>query len=695
MSFAINSRPINVAGVNGIGIASSIASGGGQLFVITQAVSRTEQGANLISLAQAVAIFGAGQLAEFKQTVGLHQSGGGLFASIAQTVIGSGSGTLFEVAQRVKDPTVAYQFDQEQGAQFGWAEFDLIVTIGNQVIDSGLLTNTLTITRSEGESALVSLTLQPEAGTQDLNQYHGKRVTISASSATKTKLMYDGLVDLPKVDLIGKTITLDCTDGRSEKNNLLSPALVSGIGYHSSAVFSDASDIDEELRQRLETIPYAWDYGTDGIGRLTPWAPKALADFTLDDGAIYYRNPTVSVLSRGRVTNKITLSLTYNYQLLRHRERQYSFDSELGAVYYAAWGLPPTNIQLKQAIESAGWPYDNYQFVGLDPAGRYYFNNVAVFWSPIKRTGEVVTSPKLDMYGEQVVDQNNNPVYTSKLVNKKSVDSTNVYASTAVWAVSKRWSQNVAESIEITLQAPQSIQQYGEVAAEASYGLADDYDATDWEDYEAHKAPPASANQSANGDYIITKASDIAGFNAMALTALNRESTKIIKGHRDNRIDFEVPAWPDVELYHTMETTGGTVKAKGKVSKIQHSFDLIEKEASTDIELSLSQSVGIATNTPIAVPARPVISDAAYTPQVIKLVSHTIPLNGEQNPDWTGYIFQEQVRAGASVPAGLKVPVAMIIDTPDIDDESRDTRELTAAQTYEIEIRNDTLEVIF
>lgn len=656
-----------------------MASGSGLLFSVGQRVVRS----------------GSGQLFSVAQSVKLRRSGSGQLFSVAQSVQNSGSGLLFSVAQRVKDPAVAYQFKQDEGAQFGWPEFDLIVTIGNTVIDPGLLTGTLSITRSEGDSALASITLQPVAGSQDLSQYHGKRVTIAASSATKTKLMYDGKVDVPRVDLIGKTITLDCTDTRKEKNNSLVATFVSGIGYHSSAVFSDPLDIDTELNQRLETIPYAWDYGTDGIGRLTPWEPKAVADYVLGDGVIYYRNPTVSVLARGRVTNKTTITLSYNYQLLRHRERQYTFDSELGAVYYAAWGLPPTNIQLKQAIESAGWPYDNYQFVGLDPAGRYYFNNVAVFWSPIKRTGEVVTSPKLDMYGEQVVDQNGKPVYTSKLVDKKSVDSTNVYANTASWAASKRWAQNVTETIKITLQAPQSIGQYGEVSSEVSYGVADEYDATEWEAYEAHKAPPISAAQSANGDYLSSKATNVTAFNDMALTALNREATKIIKGHRDNQVDFEVPAWPDVELYHTVETAGGTINAKGKVSLIKHDFDMIEKEGSTEIKLSLSLSIGAATDTPIVVPGRPSVTDAAYTPQTIRLASHTIPLNGEQDPDWTGYIFQEKVRAGASVPAGLKIPVAMIIDTPDIDDESRDTREESAAQTYDIEIRNDPLEVIF
>lgn len=693
MALTINSASINSIAVNSFGVPAgqSLLSGSGLLIEVEQSVVITEPAGQIVSIEQGVYITGSGVMVTLDQTVDLKITGSGVMVALDQSVAAGGSGVLFEISQTVRDPVELYQFSQPEGATLGWPAFDLIVAIDGKTIDSSYLYGTITITRSEGDSALADITLLPAPGLQNLSQYHGKEVVILASSETRTTIIYKGLVDVPDIDLLGKKITLRCTDSRSERNNNQSQAFISGIGYWSPSVFSKPTDKTGELEQRLETIPYSWDYSADGTGLLTAWKPKDTPDFYLADASIFYRNPEVTVLSRGRVTNKIKLSLTYNYQLLRHRKRDYSFDAELGAIYYAAWGLPPTNIQLKQAIESAGWPYDNYQFIGLDPAGRYDFHGVAVYWSPIKHTANI--SPKLDADGHQVTDQNGSPVYEQ--TSRKSVDSTNVYASTAIWEASKRWSQNVTESIEITLQAPQSIQQYGEVATEASYGLADDYDATDWENYEAHKAPPVSANQSANGDYIITKASDIAGFNAMALTALNRESTKIIKGHRDNRVDFEVPCWPDVELYHTIETTGGTVKAKGKVSKIQHSFDLIEKEASTNIELSLSQSVGIATTTPITVPARPALIDASYVPQAIKLVSHTIPLNGEQDPNWTGYIFQEKVRAGASVPAGLKAPVAMIIDTPDIDDESRDTRQLTATQTYEIEIRNDPLEVIF
>jgi hypothetical protein len=363
--------------------------------------------------------------------------------------------------------------------------------------------------------------------------------------------------------------------------------------------------------------------------------------------------------------------------------------------YYDVWGLPPTNIDLKQAIDSAGWPYSNYEFTGLDPAGRYTVNGVSYYWSPVTRNGDIVATQKTDADGNPVVDQNGDPVYDYSRDGETVVDHTNLYAQSASWVASKRWSQNITETIECTLQAPQSINQYGEVSSEVSYGTADEYDALDWENYIAHANPPSSATQTANGDYVIKKTTDINAFNNMVLTGLNREKTKIIKGHRDNRVNFETPAWPDVELYHTIKTTADKVTAKGKVTEITHTFDTVDLFASTEIELSLSQSIGSTSNDDIVIPSRPSLVDSANTPSTIKLGPHTIPLGGTQDPDWAGYIFQEKSKPGGTFTLGLKTPVAMIVDTPAIDDESRDTKELSASKTYNIAIRNDLLQVTF
>jgi len=693
---SINAAAINTLQINGKGVPADPLhiTGSGTLITLNQRVQQDGDAGNLIVLSQLVGFQGGGNALTLNQDVQLHQTAFGKLISIEQSVKSTAAGSFLEISQRVRRAADDYQFKQSDGAILGWSGFDLTISVGGNTVDD-ILTGDVTITRREGDSTLATVKLIPSIGAQNINEYHGKPVIITASSIGRSKTIYTGVVDVPEIDVINETITLQCTDSRTEKNNALQDSFVSGVGYYSDAVFSSADDLNTELEQRLETIPYAWDYDTSGVGRLTAWEPKTTPDFTLTDESIFRRNPSITVLSRGRVTNKITCTFTYNYQLLRHRERNYSFDSGLWMAYYDIWGLPPSNIDLKQAIDSAGWPYDNYEFEGLDPAGRYTINGVSYYWSPISRTGDIVATQKKDANGNPVVDQNGEPVYDYNRDNQTSIDNTNLYAQSATWKASKRWSQNITETIECTLQAPQSINQYGEVSSEVSYGTADEYDASEWENYIAHAAPPASATQTANGDYVIKKTTDINAFNNMVLTGLNREKTKIIKGHRDNRVNFETPAWPDVELYHTIKTTADKITAKGKVTEIKHTFDTIELFASTEIELSLSQSIGTTTNDAIALPARPALSDAANTPSTIKLGTHTIPLGGVQDPDWAGYIFQELKKPGGTFTLGAKTPVAMIVDTPAIEDESRDTKEIAVSKNYNIEIRNDLLQVTF
>jgi len=693
---SINSTPVNSSQLNGTGIPADPLhiTGSGVLLTLNQRVQSLPAGGEIIVLSQVVGVPTGGTLITLNQTVELHQTAAGKLLAVDQSVSATATGIIARLAQRVRRAADDYQFKQPDGALLGWDGFDLTVSVGGNTVDD-MLTGDVTITRREGDSTLATIMLIPPMGVQNINQYHGKSVIITASAVNRSKIIYTGVVDVPEIDIINETITLQCTDSRTEKNNALSESFVRGVGYYSDAVFSSADDLNAELEQRLETIPYAWDYATDGTGRLTAWEPKSTPDYILTDESIFRRNPSVTVLSRGRVTNKITCTFTYNYQLLRHRERNYSFDSGLWMAYYDIWGLPPSNIDLKQAIDSAGWPYDNYNFEGLDPAGRYTINGVSYYWSPITRTGDVVATQKKDANGNPVVDQNGEPVYDYNRDNQTSIDNTNLYAQKAAWKASKRWSQNITETIECTLQAPQSIAQYGEVSSEVSYGTADEYDASDWENYIAHANPPSSATQTANGDYVIKKTTDINAFNNMVLTGLNREKTKIIKGHRDNRVNFETPAWPDVELFHTIQTTADKVTTKGKVSEIKHTFDTIELFASTEIELSLSQSIGSTTNDPIVLPARPALVDSTNTPSTIKLGTHTIPLGGAQDPDWAGYIFQELKKPGGTFTLGAKTPVAMIVDTPAIEDESRDTKEIAASKNYNIEIRNDLLQVTF
>ncbi len=654
---------------------------------------------SVLDLAQSVVLRGVGSLVSIAQDVELRNSGSGSIVSMSQSTEAQGLGSLVSIAQRVRQFEARYDFSQGSVATpFGSEKLDVSVYVGGVSIPNNQIIGEINITRAEDQSALCDFTLYPPSGTQDLNQYHGKSVVIIAASNTRTDTLYRGVVDVPTVDLIGKRITLNCTDSRKERNNALSDTFVDGIGYYSDSVFSVAAEQSEKIEQRLQTIPYSFDYDADGIGRLVAWKPKTVADYVLSDSGIFYRQPGVQVLSRGRVTNKVVIDLEFQYQRLRHREINYTFDAQLSACLYAAWGLPPTKTQVKQAIGSAGWPYTDFVVSkNIDPSGLYTcINGVQLAWST--RQGSAKVRAKTDSDGKVVTDANGEIVYET--YDRTSGDISGQYAQECNWKASKRWAQNIVEKLQLTVSAPQSIAQYGEVKTDKSYGVTVEYDTTGWEDYDAYETPPSNTITSANGDkYIDADSTGINQWNNTALTALHIARTEIHKAHRDNIVSFEVPLWPSVALYHTIETNGSTVKAKGKVSRIVHRLDVTNRDCSTSIELALSQSTGSTTDSGTPIPTRPIVSDSSTNASAdIKLFSVTIPMGGTQDPESTGYIFQQLSQPSTQLgqaPAGRKVPVALIIDTPPIDDASRNTKESNASQVYNVEIRNDLLEVIF
>ena len=643
----------------------------------------------LASIAQKIVNIGSGSVLALGQTIELKKTGVGKLASIAQVIKSSGSGNLCAINQRVLQAGRGFAFNQPSSIG-GVTDFDLDVYIGSNQVPQDILSGEIQITRNEGDSALCSIGLMPKNGVIDLDQWHGKTVTIDAVTDSASYRIYTGIVDIPDIDIINQRIVLSCTDQRLDRNNALDKTYVSGIGYWSEDLFGESEDQNEEIEQRLSTIPYSLDYDAWGSYYLTAWEPKATPDYIFSDASIYRRSPSVTVLSRGRVTNQVNLTIEYQYQRLRHREVNYSFDSGLDVCRYSIWGLPPTVIQLTQAISGAGWPYHNFTWDGLDDAGRYNCFGATVLWATATRSGTTVQV--FDDDNNPVLDQNGNPTY--KVIDVSVNQYQDLYAQTASWKATNRWAQNITERINLTVSAPQSIAQYGLVERDMSVSVQSEYDTESWEDYNAYKSPPSNAVLSGNGDYVIDKnVSDLPKYQSAVYAALSKARTEIIKAHRDNRVTIEVPFIPQIDLRHTVELTAGKIRCKGKVSAIKHNFDLSDPDCYTELEISLSRSTGSATDSGAVLPARPTVTDSANDVEKnIRLGSRTIPIGATQNTSWNGYIFQQVSNSGTQ---GLKVPVAMIVDTPAIDDASRDTKEQEVSRTNTVAIRNDLLDVEF
>lgn len=493
------------------------------------------------------------------------------------------------------------------------------LAINSVAVPASQIAGSVVISRRENEAASMVITLITGTGTQDLSSWAGKSITLDIDSVRA----FTGVIDIPEIDLVGKRITLLCTDRRRE---ILNAQAVTGVGYYSSAIFPDVDNTIDELEQRLETTPSAADIKPDGSYAITSQLPKSVADITLTNADVYRRNPTVTPTARGRLVNQVNLTFKHRYTRLRHRERTFQIGDNTFCEYSAQLGAVFTSKkQFLEYIKSMQWlaKESTISFTDLPPTNASY--------------SACAGAPFL-WY---------NP--------------NDLYALDVTFNAAYRFAQTITENYTLTVKAPQSITQYGLIEWDQEHGLSTDYDATVWEKNEVYQTPTGLTFDA--NDYYIDKDNN-GEYTAAIETAINMAATKIIRSHRDTRVSFETDLRLDFDLTKTIYVNTATVKAQGKITEINHVIDVVNRFTTTTTEIALSTATGTQTADALNAPTRPtvpVIADSFSTPYLIEL-----DLFGVGD-----------------------------IATPDIDDTSRNEQVVTASETLNVEINNDTFEVIF
>ena len=697
------------SGGSGIVIISYIGSpsdeviADGDLITISQSVGLTVSG-NINNIAQTVAWIANGNLISVEQAVDLRLTGSGGLVSLGQTVNATISGNLNRIAQLVRATVAPTEYEPP---------FDLELIVGSLTIPCNQIHGSISITRAESSAALMNVTLIPPKGVQNITQYQGKPIILNYIANGVSTRIYTGKVDIPEVDILRQTITLRCTDNRTEQNNALSRSFVTGIGQYSEAVFGEAKDQNDEIEKRLRTVQASLDYDANGLVTFTDWTPKATADFVFDDPDIYRRTPQVEVLSRGRVINKVNLDLAYRWVRLRHRERDWEWEfiatNENNWCQWLADRTPLCRAEgPRSAAESAGWAIKEYDYTGLPKAGWYRcqgnFGSSLIGWTPINRT--CGTQEKKDDNGNTVTDSDGNAV--SQAVNCTTIDDTLNFATSAQWTAAKRWAQTVEQKVSYVITAPQSIGQYGVVERDERAGVEFNYDAQSWESMTNYQ-PPLGI-KSPNGDWIIDQRSGGLGeFSSAVSCARAKAVADILGSHRQNYVTLQLPMQPAIDLRHTIETTAGKIRCKGKVYQIQHKIDVGDKFAETQIQIALSRAEGAAATSLQAVNLTPPV-DQSSNPSKFMLgnwiggrvpIQYVGPPSGGQvdrsDTTITGLPKGAQgfITNYVSKQTGPLFTVSFIVDTPEIEDAARDTFETQSTQQNTIAIRNDLLEVVF
>jgi hypothetical protein len=634
---------------------------------------------------------------EFDQTVEYSGTAEGNVIDFAQAVLAqAASQVCIEIEQ-----TVINQADIGKCFVSDW---NLVLTINGAEIPHSQIINRMEVTRTENDASIFSFELKPGVGVQDPCEYQGKRVTLDVIQGTTITRVYTGIIDYPTYELVGERVAYKATDRRRELINSQLKTAVKSIGYYTEAMFGEPEDTVDELDKRLTTVPLSVDFDAYGNYTVVDLLPKQVPDYLITSDEIFRRNPRVEIASRARLINKFTFNLDYRYSRLHQRvlgfNWEHSAKNNICLFLQDRYSLT-SKAMVSAAAGSAGWDLvGNINFDEVWNGGWYNCGSGRIGWSPLRLiNGNTVK--RTDSFGDTITDSNGNETYSVE--GGAFQDTGTLFCLGASWAASKRWSQTLEEKYSVTIEAPQSINKFGVIEQERNYGVSSNYDDDEFENIDGYdvrwgKLEPF-VKQAPNGQGVYIDYTDNRSeFNESFLVATNIGKTTIITSHRDNRVTLEVPLTPEYDLKHTIEVNSNKVICRGKVSKVTHKFDINNREASTEVELSLSRAPGSASDSNITIPGIPNIASQAMVP--IGLGNHF----GEdpsqpQAANWTGMIGN-RLRTEAAGGGGTNFfitnyPESFVVRTPDVPDSLRNTAEGTANASYTMSIQNDPFEIIF
>ncbi len=695
-----------------------------------QQVVYTEQAAASTELQQSVKTEQAALTAQLQQVV--HTEVTGAAVQLTQSVVFSGGITL-QLQQSVigAQATRSLALQQLVLATSGLrAKWTVIATVDGVQMPKIAGAQNIRVYAEDGRPRTAEWTVINDIGPVYLHTWPGKSVTIDYLSDEDSggnvalHRLFTGTISKAEYSHDLKRTTFTATDRRKERLNAMTTEyLASQIGGHwSKHVFSEDAEPATYAADRLSTIPASLNFDRFGTLRLASYTPAVSADYTLGNGNVFHEDISFRFATREDVTNKRSVELKYRYSILRHRERRYSW-----AHPYAnnSWRYQMTNpIDLTPreiitgAIEGTGWDLANIAFTPLPPAAVYYISGIPYIWSPVKAS-LVKYVYKRDANGDLVTDANGDYVI-AEVQTTGTLDSTALFCIGASWRMATRYAQTVTETYAVTISAPQSAEQYGEVdAGERGYGVESDYDSDTWEDLEGYIAPSATAasavvseggrppayynpalTESANGDYIWITDSNRAEFDEAARTAIAVERVSILDAHRRNYVDCAMVHTPQnpllpIDLHHTVDLDTDVVDGAGRVYSVEYTFNHLARRASTGLRLAYSQvfSTLSVSDSAVAAPTAVSNADQPFTPGVTTLQTHVG--NQRYSPvydeSWTGlmtnYTYRDTSAAVETYPHGF------VVDAESAEDRDRDERELEAAQTYTVEIPHDPLTI--
>lgn len=492
---------------------------------------------------------------------------------------------------------------------------------------------------SEGDARTASLRLSRfPVGPVAVMAYQGLAVTIGHIISGQLVMLFTGTVERPVWDHQRRQLVLECSDLRHERVGgedraqlqAMTGGLMSPIAQRAD---STGADWVSEL---MKTVPGSLDYTGAGVLRYSPWA-VGTPRYTLENCDIHHQGVSFEFATRAEVTNRI--SSTLEYRRIRRNTLSYDVGLNVEESGYCklAGCLPAAGITLpsRQALLAAAEGVANWHLVAFS-----YRDLPADGW------------------------------YRYDALTKKAWSATAaIRAARAMGAdatLERYISQPQREVYELTIEAPESIDQFGAVDASGPrVSVETRIDGSIFEE---------------RGCTITADPDDRRADVNLAIQSLQRQAERrILDSHRRNHAEFRsrrdiLP----VEIGDPISVSSASVQALGTVTEFQH---VVTPQGAdyTSIKLAVSLvSSNVSVTEDWSLPAPP----AQYR---LNADSQALPAT----PDCPAPVGQ----AAVTGPSRIEPDGTVVIVAPSVDRSQVDEIIGTRRRTYPVQIPRDTLTV--
>lgn len=523
---------------------------------------------------------------------------------------------------------------------------------------SARLTGQVGLDREEGAARLARLSLLPQPGELDLDQFTGKHLVIyrqrvEGDVVVAEQLRFTGSSQRPRLNITSLVVAITATCDMPNRVEGMTIEQIDALvpGFYAVGVFGEIEGHWQYAQDRCSTLPASLETSVEGNLRINHWRPSPVPHFSFDSGTVLDGSIEIEPADAGQLINLVEISLDYRYSRLRHREHSFSWAHPAGS--FCAWRVDsselPTLAMVLDGADQSDWALlGSPGYEELPPSGPNLCGD-GIGWL--------------------------NEVGDEHLLLRFSLN------------VAMRTSQSLTEQYRLTLRAEGSIAAFGERAHRENYGDEVEFDSRSWEDATV-TGRPAGSHQDDLGDWVIDQ--EDGRRDNLLTTALQREYVRMLESHRMTRLRFQTPITDAVyDTTQTMRLAVHGTRAAGKVVRVQETYDMDAGTEVASVELAIRRGGAVSLDEALLLPARPAFNLGAAPAAGTNLATQ---IGGRlSSPPYDEALggFSGNYSIGDS--SAEKYPRRLQFDTPEVAAEHRDPAEAESVRSYSIGLASDEL----